>query len=228
MRVRYAPSPTGQPHIGNVRTALFNWLFARRHGGAFIVRVEDTDQERLVPGALEAILESLEWLGLHWDEGPRVGGPFGPYIQSERQKLGNYQRAAEQLIQGGHAYRCYCTREQMEQTRTQQREQKAQSRPPDPCRGLSAQRLGTHDHPGIVLDEVVAMWATLAAVPRQALWTGLAFFVFRVLDVWKPWPIREADHRIPGGLGIMLDDALAAAFAAVIVSSLWRLSAFLQ
>ena len=93
--------------------------------------------------------------------------------------------------------------------------------------GLSARRLGVHDHPGIVLDEVVAMWATLAAVPRTALWSGLAFLAFRVMDIWKPWPIREADHRIPGGLGIMLDDALAAAFAAAVVSSLWKLSVFL-
>ncbi|MCC7329330.1 MAG: phosphatidylglycerophosphatase A [Gammaproteobacteria bacterium] len=90
--------------------------------------------------------------------------------------------------------------------------------------GLSARRLGVHDHPGIVLDEIVAMWATLAAVPRAALWCGLAFIAFRVMDIWKPWPIREADHRIPGGLGIMLDDALAAAFAAAVVSSLWKLS----
>ncbi len=94
--------------------------------------------------------------------------------------------------------------------------------------GVSARRLGVHDHPGIVFDEIVAMWATLAVVPRLALWSVIAFFVFRVMDVWKPWPIREADHRIPGGLGIMLDDALAAAFAAVIVSSLWKLSAYLQ
>jgi glutamyl-tRNA synthetase len=148
VRVRYAPSPTGQPHIGNVRTALFNWLFARRHGGQFIVRVEDTDQERLVPGALDAILDSLEWLGLQWDEGPRVGGPYSPYVQSERQKLGVYQQAAEQLIQGGHAYRCYCTREQLERVRAAQREQKTSSRYPDPCLGLSDQRRRTLEAEG--------------------------------------------------------------------------------
>ena len=93
--------------------------------------------------------------------------------------------------------------------------------------GISAKRLGTHDHPGIVLDEVVAMWALLAVVPRQASWSILAFLVFRVLDVWKPWPIREADHRIGGGLGIMLDDALAAAVAAAILLSLRNVAAFL-
>jgi phosphatidylglycerophosphatase A len=93
--------------------------------------------------------------------------------------------------------------------------------------GVSSRRLGLHDHPGIVFDEVVAMWAVLAVTPRSPWWWAVAFFVFRIMDVWKPWPIREADHRIPGGLGIMLDDALAAAFAAVIVSSLWKLSVYL-
>ena len=89
VRVRYAPSPTGEPHIGNIRTALFNWLFARHHGGEFLVRIEDTDQERLVPGAVEAILDGLKWLDIDWDEGPEVGGPYGPYFQSERLELGN-------------------------------------------------------------------------------------------------------------------------------------------
>ena len=92
VRVRYAPSPTGHPHIGNIRTALFNWLFARRNNGKFIVRVEDTDQERLVPGAVDSILEGLEWLGIDWDEGPQVGGDYGSYYQSER--LDHYSDAA--------------------------------------------------------------------------------------------------------------------------------------
>ena len=84
IRVRYAHSPTGHPHIGNIRTALFNWLFARKNGGDFIVRVEDTDQERIVPGAVDSILEGLDWLNIDWDEGPRIGGPYGSYFQSER------------------------------------------------------------------------------------------------------------------------------------------------
>ena len=94
--------------------------------------------------------------------------------------------------------------------------------------GVSSRRLGLHDHPGIVFDEIVAMWATLAVLPRTIPCTVAAFFAFRVMDVWKPWPIREADHRIPGGIGIMLDDALAAAFAAVIVSGLWKIFALLN
>src|SRR5688572_1218177 len=96
VRVRYAPSPTGEPHVGNIRTALFNWLFARHEGGQFIVRIEDTDQTRLVEGSLEKILEGLRWLGLDWDEGPVVDGDYGPYVQSER--LPYYYQAIEDLL----------------------------------------------------------------------------------------------------------------------------------
>ena len=103
IRTRFAPSPTGDPHVGNIRTALFTWLFARKHGGKFILRIEDTDQAREVEGSVEAIKESLRWLGLDWDEGPEVGGEYGPYFQSER--LDHYQSAAEQLIESGHAFR---------------------------------------------------------------------------------------------------------------------------
>lgn len=103
VRVRYAPSPTGEPHVGNIRTALFTWLFARRHGGKFVLRIEDTDQSRKVAGSVEAILEALKWLGIDWDEGPDVGGKYGPYYQSER--LDQYHAAAEQLLSSGRAYR---------------------------------------------------------------------------------------------------------------------------
>ena len=124
VRVRYAPSPTGIPHVGNIRTALFNWLFARHHGGSFIVRIEDTDRARLVEGATEAILESLEWVGLDWDEGPGLAGgergDYGPYFQSERLSL--YQREAERLIAKGDAYWCSCTPERLEEMRARQRE----------------------------------------------------------------------------------------------------------
>ena len=120
VRVRYAPSPTGQPHLGNVRTALFNWLFARRYGGKFVVRIEDTDQERAVPGVVDAILESLRWLELDWDEGPDADGPYGPYVQSQRLEI--YREAADRLITQGQAYRCYCTRERLEELRRTGRE----------------------------------------------------------------------------------------------------------
>ncbi len=135
VRVRYAPSPTGFPHIGNIRTALFNWLFARRNDGQFVVRVEDTDQQRLVPGAVDAILDGLEWLGIDWDEGPRVGGPYGPYLQSERLEL--YRQAAEKLIAQGAAYRCYCDRERLAQVRKQQEAEKRSIGYDRHCRNLS-------------------------------------------------------------------------------------------
>ena len=118
VRLRFAPSPTGEPHIGNMHSALFEWLYARRHGGKFIVRIEDTDQERAVPGAVEAILEGLRWLNIDWDEGPLVGGPYGPYIQSER--LATYQEMAERLIRQEEGYRCYCSRERLGEMRQEQ------------------------------------------------------------------------------------------------------------
>lgn len=135
VRVRFAPSPTGFPHIGNIRTALFNWLFAKRHGGKFIVRVEDTDQDRLVPGATDAVLAALDWLGIYWDEGPRVGGPFGPYFQSER--LDIYQKLADDLVDRGLAYRCYCTEERLKEMREEQARSKERTGYDRLCRNLS-------------------------------------------------------------------------------------------
>jgi nondiscriminating glutamyl-tRNA synthetase len=115
MRVRFAPSPTGHLHIGNVRTALFNWLLARGSGGIFILRIEDTDVERSTTESEATILEDLRWLGLDWDEGPEVGGPVGPYRASER--IGKYQARARVLLEQGRAYYCFCTPEQLEAER---------------------------------------------------------------------------------------------------------------
>lgn len=115
MRVRFAPSPTGHLHVGNARTALFNWLLARGHGGVFVLRIEDTDVERSTEASERAIMEDLRWLGLEWDEGPDVGGPYGPYRQSER--LDRYRRAADRLIETGRAYYCFCSPEQLEADR---------------------------------------------------------------------------------------------------------------
>jgi len=109
VRTRFAPSPTGRLHLGNVRTAVFNWLFARHHGGEFVLRVEDTDTERNAEGTEQGLLEDLAWLGLDWDEGPDVGGPCGPYRQSERADL--HAAHARQLWIGGHAYPCFCEEE---------------------------------------------------------------------------------------------------------------------
>jgi glutamyl-tRNA synthetase len=137
VRVRFAPSPTGLPHVGNIRTALFNWLFARHSEGQFIVRIEDTDVARWVKGAIEAILESLHWLGLDWDEGPEVGGEYGPYFQSQR--LDIYRAAARQLLEQGDAYLCYCSPQQLEQMRAEQKRRKEPPRYDRRCRNLSAE-----------------------------------------------------------------------------------------
>ncbi len=115
VRTRYAPSPTGPQHIGGIRSALFGWLFARRHKGQFILRIEDTDQKRTVPGSVELILESFDWLGMDIDEGPRQGGAYGPYVQSERLEL--YQNWARWLIDQGRAYKCFATAEELSEMR---------------------------------------------------------------------------------------------------------------
>jgi glutamyl-tRNA synthetase len=115
VRTRFAPSPTGYLHIGGVRTALFCWLFARRHGGQFILRIDDTDQQRNLESALAPILHGLKWLGIDWDEGPDIGGPHAPYYQSQRQAT--YQAAVEQLLAGGFAYRDYATSEEIQAER---------------------------------------------------------------------------------------------------------------
>ncbi len=116
VRVRFAPSPTGYLHIGGARTALFNWLYARRNQGTFILRMEDTDQARSTPESVQAILDGLKWLGIDWDEGPEVGGEHGPYFQTQRMDL--YRQWADRLIAEGKAYRCYCTKEEIDARRT--------------------------------------------------------------------------------------------------------------
>ena len=134
VRVRYGPSPTGEPHVGNIRTALFDWLLARRFGGQFIVRIEDTDQSRAVEGTEQLILDALTWLGLDWDEGPDKSGPFAPYRQSER--LPMYVDAAQRLIDDGKAYRCSCTSERLDALRKSQQKAKQPPGYDRHCRGL--------------------------------------------------------------------------------------------
>ena len=160
IRVRYAPSPTGQPHIGNIRTALFNWLFARHHGGKFIVRIEDTDQTRLVEGAVEAILDGLRWLDIDWDEGPEVNGPHAPYEQSNRLEI--YQRLSEQLLDQGNAYYCHCSREALEQLRKTNRESGSYSAEGCRCRDLG--RAGAVGEPVSDDDRVIRF-----AMPKAGL-----------------------------------------------------------
>ncbi|HEX8994305.1 MAG TPA: glutamate--tRNA ligase family protein, partial [Candidatus Paceibacterota bacterium] len=119
---RFAPSPTGFMHVGGVRTAIFAWLFARKHGGRFLLRIEDTDKEREVAGSIEHIIESLRWLGITWDEGPDVGGPYGPYLQSQR--LDIYKKYARILIEKGYAYPDPYTEEEVAAFRAKAEEEK--------------------------------------------------------------------------------------------------------
>jgi glutamyl-tRNA synthetase len=136
VRVRFAPSPTGKLHIGGARTALFNWAFARRHAGKFLLRIEDTDVERSTPEFERAILEGLRWLGIEWDEGPDVGGPCGPYRQSER--MARYQERAQELLNSGWAYRCFCSAERLERLRAEQEARREKPAYDGHCRSLDA------------------------------------------------------------------------------------------
>ncbi len=146
VRVRFCPSPTGNPHVGMARTALFNWAFARHHGGTFVFRIEDTDSQRDSEESYEQLVDALGWLGLDWDEGPGVGGPFAPYRQSER--LDRYRDAADRLVESGHAYRCYCTPDELERRREADR---AAHRPPGydgHCRDLSSEQVDGYESDG--------------------------------------------------------------------------------
>ncbi|RME84251.1 MAG: glutamate--tRNA ligase [Caldilineae bacterium] len=157
-RVRFAPSPTGYLHIGGARTALFNWLYARHTGGQFILRIEDTDRNRYVPDALDNLLENLRWLGLDWDEGPEVGGDYGPYFQSQRLDL--YREWADWLVEHGHAYRCYCTAEELAEMREQQRQAKAKVGYDRRCRWLTPAERAAREAEG-------RPWVVRLAVPLE-------------------------------------------------------------
>lgn len=135
VRVRFAPSPTGHLHLGSARTALYDYLIARKTGGQFILRIEDTDRKRLVEGAEEEIYQGLKWLGIEWDEGPDIGGPYGPYKQSERKEI--YQKYAEELIANDQAYYCFCTAERLSEIRQEQQKRKELAVYDGTCRRLS-------------------------------------------------------------------------------------------
>ncbi len=155
-RVRFAPSPTGFFHIGGARTALFNWLYARHTGGQFILRIEDTDRKRFHPDALQDHLAGLRWLGLDWDEGPEVGGDYGPYFQSQRLSL--YQEWADWLVEQGAAYRCYCTAAELSEMREQQRAGKQKVGYDRRCRWLSPAERAAREAEG-------RSWVIRLAVP---------------------------------------------------------------
>lgn len=157
-RLRFAPSPTGFLHIGAFRTALFSWLYARHTGGQFILRIEDTDEARTVEGAVDDFINGLNWLGMDYDEGPIIGGPYGPYFQTQRKGL--YQQYANQLLASGHAYRCYCTPARLDQMRKEQMAQKLPPRYDRRCRYLSAEERAENEATGL-------SWTVRFAMPLE-------------------------------------------------------------
>lgn len=141
VKVRFAPSPTGYLHVGGLRTALYNYLFARKHGGTAVLRIEDTDRSRYVEGAVESLIASLEWAGLYFDEGPTQGGDTGPYVQSERTDL--YREHVTRLLDEGKAYRCFCTPEELEDARARQQEEHREQAYDRRCRSLTEEDIRT-------------------------------------------------------------------------------------
>lgn len=203
IRVRFAPSPTGLLHVGNARTALFNFLFARQKGGTFIVRLEDTDLERSTIEAESAILQDLRWLGLDWDEGPGQPGAYGPYRQSER--LGVYRRYAGELLEKGKAYRCYCTLEELEEKR---KRSLAKGIPPlydGHCRNLTPeeeQALSAAGRPASLRFKVEAR-----TIEFQDLVKGrVSFDGQRIGD----FIILRSDGGAPYNFAVVVDDGLMA------------------
>ena len=170
VRVRFAPSPTGALHLGSARTVLFNYLFARRMGGTFILRIEDTDRARFGEGSLESILDGIRWLGLQWDEGPEVGGPHAPYFQSER--LSIYRAEVDRLVEAGNAYPCFCTRERLEALREEQNRAKRPSRYDRRCVGLPVEEVSrrvAEGEPHVVRMRVPEGTTTVVDMVRGAL-----------------------------------------------------------
>jgi glutamyl-tRNA synthetase len=147
VRVRFAPSPTGPFHVGGARTLLLNWLFARRRGGQFILRIEDTDRARFQEEALQDLLASMRWLGLDWDEGPEVGGPYAPYFQSQRTAI--YQEHAQKLLEAGSAYKCFCSRERLDAMREEQQRRGQASGYDRCCRDLTPSEQARQEAQGI-------------------------------------------------------------------------------
>ncbi len=146
VRVRFAPSPTGDLHVGNIRTALFDWAYARHTGGQFIFRIEDTDTDRVTDEYIQAAIDTLKWLGLTWDEGPEVGGPYGPYLQSQR--LDIYAEWASKFLANGDAYYCYCSSEELEARREAQRKANVAPGYDGKCRSISADDLARYHSEG--------------------------------------------------------------------------------
>jgi glutamyl-tRNA synthetase len=210
VRVRFAPAPTGYLHVGGARTALYNWLFARHHQGVFVLRVEDTDQTRSTDDSVTGLQDSLRWLGIDWDEGPEVGGPFGPYRQTERLEV--YREVTDRLLADGKAYRCWCTPEELEERRKAvlargkpwRYDRRCLERPEEERRALEAEgrpaavrfRQPGHD---VVVDDVIRGEATFHAADLDDFVimrsTGFpTYLLAAAVDDWK----MEMTHVIRG------------------------------
>ena len=202
VRVRFAPSPTGYFHVGGARTALFDWLYARHYNGKFILRIEDTDRTRYNPGAVPDLLEALRWLGLFWDEGPDVGGQFGPYYQSDRLHL--YHQYTEQLVAQEQAYRCYCSPERLEALRDEQRAAKLSPGYDRHCRHLTQKQVSDYEAQGV--RPVVRLAVPLEGVTVvDDLLRGRIEFENRQLD---DLVLLKSDGFPTYHLGVVIDDHL--------------------
>lgn len=221
IRVRFAPSPTGFMHIGNVHTALFDYLFARKMGGKFILRIEDTDEVRSTDAALGVIYDGLRWLGMQWDEGPDVGGPYAPYVQSER--LDIYNGYLQQLLDEGKAYKCYCTREELEEQRQIQQARNLPPRYEGRCRAVEPKegvpyciRLKMKETGKTVIDDMIQGEVTyenaLAGDPIICKTSGFPTYHFAVVVddelMGITHVIRAVEHLPNTQIHMQLQDAL--------------------
>jgi glutamyl-tRNA synthetase len=200
VRTRFAPAPSGSLHVGNARTGLFSWAFARHHGGAFILRIEDTDASRVTEEAFHGVMDSLHWLGLDWDEGPDVGGPHEPYRQSQRLPI--YREMTERLLAKGDAYPCYCTEEELEERR---KAALKGSRPPanDPCRDLSEEQRAAFEAKGLPHAVRFRMpereWVTNDLVKGEVRWAP---------GLLKDFVLMRSDGSPVFLLAVAIDDML--------------------
>lgn len=203
VKTRFAPSPTGYLHIGGLRTALYSYAFAKSQNGKFVLRIEDTDQDRVVPGAAEKIYQLLRLFGLNWDEGPEIGGPYAPYIQSERVKMGIYQKYAQKLVEEGHAYYCFCPPKPEEEIKESHLRKEIELR--DPCRDFSLreakEKLSSGEKAGIRL-----------RVPEKEKISFFDFVVKKEIS-WETDHIDEVMLLKSDGfptyhLAVVVDDAL--------------------
>jgi glutamyl-tRNA synthetase len=201
IRLRFAPSPTGDLHVGNIRTALFNWAYARHTGGKLIFRIEDTDRERVTEQYIQAAIETLKWLGLNWDEGPEVDGDFGPYLQSQRLKV--YEEWAKKFIDQGDAYYCYCSLEELEQRRQEQMKNNKAPGYDGKCRDLSLDQISKYRAQG--RDAVIRM-----RMPKgETIFTDLIRGEVKFEHKYVPdFVLARADGSPLYTLAVAVDDVL--------------------